>query len=81
MDWFVYYLVCADGSIYTGMTNDLDQRLRAHQEGRGARYTRARRPVRLARFERYSTRSQAASREARVKRLPRVRKLDLLRPR
>ena len=44
----VYMLACADGSLYTGWTNDLSARLQAHQEGRGAKYTRSRLPVRLA---------------------------------
>ena len=47
MTWWVYILRCADGTLYTGATNDLDRRLAAHNAGRGAKYTRARRPVAL----------------------------------
>ena len=76
--WVVYYLRCADGSIYTGITNDLSRRLEAHNTGLGARYTRSRLPVRLIGFEPFKTRSDAASREWHVKRLSRDEKIGLL---
>jgi putative endonuclease len=77
--WYVYFLRCSDDSIYTGMTNDLKKRVRAHNEGRGARYTRSRRPVELAGYWRFRSRSRAASREAGFKSLPRQEKLRALR--
>jgi len=77
--WIVYMLRCRDGSLYTGITNDLPQRLRRHTEGTASAYTRARRPVRLVYEERQLSRSAAQRREAALKRLPRVAKLALLR--
>lgn len=75
---FVYMLRCADGSLYTGWTTDLEQRLAAHNSGRGSKYTRSRLPVELVYWERCETRGQAMSREARIKRLRREEKLALL---
>ncbi len=76
--WYVYYLRCADGTIYTGITNDLEKRLQTHNDGRGAKYTRSRLPARLIGFESYATRALAASREWHVKRLSRDEKIGLL---
>ena len=74
---FVYLLRCADKTIYTGWTYDLPQRVRAHQTGRGARYTRTRRPIRLIYWEQLPSRREAMRRELAVKRWPRARKLAL----
>ena len=74
----VYILQCADGSLYTGWTTDLQQRLMAHNSGQGARYTRGRRPVRVAYREEQPTRSAAQKREAAIRRLSRVDKLRLI---
>jgi len=74
----VYILECADGTLYTGWTTDLERRLRAHNSGRGARYTRGRRPVRLAYREEQSDRSAAQRREAAIRRLSRADKLKLV---
>jgi putative endonuclease len=71
-------LRCRDGSLYTGVTNDLSRRLAAHGAGTGARYTRARLPVRLVYREARATRGAALRREAAIKRLPRAAKLALL---
>ena len=78
MTWWVYILRCADGTLYTGATNDLDRRLAAHNAGRGAKYTRARRPVALVYREAAADKSAALQREAAIKRLDRVRKLALI---
>ncbi len=78
MSWVVYMLRCADGSLYTGITNHLARRLAAHRAGTASRYTRARRPVRLVYQERRRTRSAALKREAAIKRLPRAAKLAML---
>jgi len=77
--WWVYLLRCADGSLYTGITTDLERRLAEHNgDGpAGARYTRSRRPVQLAWCEATATRSEASQREAAIKRLDRARKLAL----
>ena len=74
----VYILECADGTLYTGWTTDLERRLQAHNSGRGARYTRGRRPVRLAYREEQSDRSAAQRREAAIRRLSRADKLKLV---
>ena len=68
---------CRDGSLYTGATNDVAARVKAHNEGRGARYTRVRRPVRLLWVHRSNSRSNALSLEARLKQLSRVEKLEV----
>ena len=73
----VYMLRCADGSLYTGWTNDLEKRLAAHQSGRGCKYTRSRLPVELAYCEACQSRQEAMSREWHIKRLPREEKLRL----
>lgn len=72
--WTVYLLRCGDGSLYTGITNDLPKRLLTHAAGKGSRYTRSRLPVRLAYAEPQPTQSAALRREAAIKRLTRSRK-------
>jgi putative endonuclease len=75
--WCTYLLWCADGSLYTGATNDLSARIDRHNAGKGARYTRSRGPVRLARVFYRPDRGAALSTEALIKRLPRAEKLRL----
>ncbi len=78
--WFVYMLECADGTIYTGCTTDVERRVREHNTSpRGAKYTRSRRPVRLLIAFPMHSRSDAQREEIRVKRLPRTEKLRLVR--
>ena len=77
-EWLVYILRCQDDTLYTGITNDLKNRLQAHKEKRGARYTRARLPVTLVYQENASSRSQASRREAAIKKLTRQKKLNLI---
>jgi putative endonuclease len=77
-DAFVYILRCRDGSLYTGWTNDVARRLAAHQAGTASRYTASRRPVELALAMPMSDRRAALREEARIKRLTRAQKLDLL---
>ncbi len=76
--WFVYIVRCADGSLYTGITNDLAARVKKHNAGKGAKYTRSRCPVKLVWRERKSSASAARRREAMIKKLPRADKLALL---
>ena len=71
---FVYILRCADDTLYTGWTTDLAAREKAHNEGRGARYTAGRRPVRIVYTETCETRSDAQKREAAIKRWGRTKK-------
>ncbi len=66
---YVYMVECADGSLYTGWTTDLKQRIEAHNQKKGAKYTRSRLPVRLVYFEEYTNKSEALKREAAIKRL------------
>ncbi len=76
--WLVYILRCADATLYTGITTDLDRRLEAHNLGRGAKYTRARLPVELIYREGAASRSEASRREAEIKRLSRREKISLI---
>lgn len=65
--WFLYLVECRDGSLYTGITNDLERRVREHNDGSASRYTRSRRPVRLRYSERCENRSAALMRELAVR--------------
>ena len=76
--WYVYILQCADDTLYTGITNHLQQRLDAHNAGNGAKYTRGRGPVRLLHCEAYETHSEALKREYAVKQFTRQQKLMLI---
>jgi len=78
VDAWVYVLRCADGSLYTGWTIDLERRIMAHASGRGARYTRSRLPVELVGALGMSDSRAARREEARIKRLPRQQKLELI---
>ena len=69
---------CRDGSLYTGYTNDLDNRIETHNSGRGAKYTRSRLPVELVYFEEFSAKEEAMSREWHIKRLKRLQKEKLI---
>lgn len=75
---YVYILECADGTLYTGWTNDLTARLAAHNSGRGAKYTRGRAPVKLVFSEVFDDRSEALGYEAALKKLTRTEKLNLI---
>lgn len=77
-DWTVYMLRCADDTIYTGIARDADKRLDAHNSGKGAKYTRARRPVQMIWSEPADCRSTASKREYAIKRLRRREKLALI---
>lgn len=77
-DNFTYILRCADGTLYTGWTNDLKKRLQAHNNGTGAKYTRTRRPVKLLYFEAFQTKEEAMRREWQIKQMTRVEKLKLV---
>jgi len=75
---YVYILRCADGTLYCGWTTDLEARLATHNSGKGAKYTRSRRPVELVYSEAYEDRHDALSREWHIKRMTRQEKLALL---
>lgn len=78
-DWSVYVLRCGDGSLYTGIAKDVAARVKRHNGGKGAAYTRTRLPVKLLHCEGGLTRSEALIREARIKAMPRPRKMEFLR--
>lgn len=75
---FTYILKCSDGSLYTGWTNDLERRVKAHNAGKGAKYTKSRRPVEVVYFEAFSTKQEAMRREWEIKQLSRVEKCKLI---
>jgi putative endonuclease len=81
MAWFVYIVRCRDGSLYTGATNDVTRRVKAHSDGKGARYTRSRRPVSLVWSRRTRDKRAALRLEHRIKQLARAEKLALVRAR
>ncbi len=74
----VYILLCTDGSLYTGVAKDVAKRFLQHQQGTGARYTKAHRPVRIVYVERKRTRATALKREYAIKQLTRDQKLQLI---
>ena len=76
---YTYILEYADGTLYCGWTNDLDRRVAAHNAGKGAKYTKSRRPVVLKYYESFSTRQEAMRREWEIKQLSRKEKLELVR--
>lgn len=75
--WVVYILECGDGTLYTGITDDMERRLRLHAQGKGAKYTRGRGPLTLRYREQCPDHSTALKREAQIKRLARKEKLAL----
>lgn len=77
MSWCCYLLQCADGTLYCGISNDIDKRLAVHNAGEGAKYTRSRLPVKLLYSEACADRSVASKREREIKALPRAAKLAL----
>jgi putative endonuclease len=77
MQYYAYFARCNDGSLYAGYTTDLDKREKAHNEGKGARYTRVRRPIRIVYSEQFKTRSEAQKREYEFKQLPKKDKESL----
>ena len=75
---YVYLVRCADSTLYCGWTTDLEKRVRAHNSGQGAKYTRSRRPVKLVYAEEFEEKQEALSREWHLKRLSRAEKLRLI---
>jgi len=78
MTWSVYLLRCGDGTLYCGIALDVEARLKQHQEGKGAKYTRGRGPLKLVYREACDSKAEALRRECQIKQLPRRRKLALL---
>lgn len=76
---YTYIVKCSDGSFYTGWTNNVEKRVKAHNEGKGAKYTKSRRPVELIYYEEFQTKEEAMSREYTIKRMTRQKKELLVR--
>lgn len=75
---YTYIIECNDGTYYTGWTNNLDRRLKAHNDGKGAKYTKTRRPVTLIYYEIFETKEQAMRREYEIKQMNRRQKEKLI---
>ena len=75
---YTYIVRCSDETLYTGWTNNLEKRMQAHNSGKGAKYTKIRRPVELVYFEEYDTKQEAMKREYAIKQLSREKKLALI---
>ena len=75
---YTYMVKCSDGTLYTGWTTDLEHRVKAHNDGEGAKYTRSRRPVELVYYEEYATKAEAMNREYSIKQLTRKQKEKLI---
>lgn len=75
---YTYIVECSDGTLYTGWTNDIEKRIKVHNAGKGAKYTRCRTPVKLVYLEESDTKQQAMSREAKIKHLSRQEKEKLI---
>lgn len=75
---YVYILKCSDDTLYTGWTNNLNKRVETHSKGKGAKYTRARLPIKLVYYEEYTDKISAQKREYEIKQLTRKEKLDLI---
>ena len=75
---YTYIVECADGSLYCGWTNNLEKRIADHNAGRGAKYTKARLPVKLVYHETFDTKEEAMSREWHIKQLSREKKMELI---
>lgn len=75
---YTYILKCKDGSLYTGWTNNLDKRIADHNAGKGAKYTKSRRPVELVYYESFDTKEDAMKREYEIKKMKRSEKIELL---
>ena len=77
MTYYVYVILCEDGTFYTGYTKDLERRMKLHMEGKGARYTKTHSPKKLVHFEEFGSRAEAMKRERTIKKLNHNRKSEL----
>lgn len=78
MSYFIYILLCTDGSLYTGSTNDIEKRFKDHLAGHGARYTKSHEPVKIVYQEEFATKSEALKRESEIKSWPRKMKQNMI---
>ena len=77
-NWFVYILECKDGSLYTGITNDVEKRFIEHKNGRGGKYTNSHRPIKIVFVENFKSKGEALKREYQIKSWPRKKKIKLI---
>ena len=75
---YTYIVRCKDGTLYTGCTNDIEKRIKAHNEGKGAKYTKSRRPVKLVYYEEFQTKEEAMKREYAIKHMRRKEKEKII---
>ncbi len=78
MSFYVYVILCVDGSFYTGYTKNIDTRIKLHESGKGARYTKMHKPQKVAYLELFDSRAQAMKREKQIKKLNHQQKLNLI---
>lgn len=78
MIYFTYILKCSDDTLYTGYTNNIEKRIKMHNSGKGAKYTRGRTPVELVYYEVFDTKKEALKREYSIKKLHRNKKLEII---
>jgi len=76
--WYIYILLCSDNSLYTGSTNDLGKRFLNHQNGKGGKYTRSHKPLKIIHTEEFATKSEALKREIEIKSWTRAKKIQIL---
>jgi putative endonuclease len=77
--YYVYILLCSDNSLYTGSTNDVEKRFKDHLAGRGARYTKSHKPIKIVYRKKFTTKSDALKREAEIKKWSKAKKEELVR--
>lgn len=77
--YYIYIAECGDGTLYTGYTVDLEKRIQAHNEGKGAKYTRGRAPIVLKYYEEFNSKNDALKRESEIKKYTKAKKVDLVR--
>jgi len=76
--YYIYILLCQDGSHYTGSTNNIKKRFKDHLKGRGARYTKSHKPIKIVYREKFASKSEALKREAKIKNWPKAKKIALI---
>lgn len=76
--WYIYILLCSDNSLYTGISDDPQKRFLVHQQGKGSKYTRSHKPLKILYLEKFQTKSEALKRELEIKSWPRAKKIKTL---
>ncbi|MBP1927000.1 putative endonuclease [Sedimentibacter acidaminivorans] len=76
--YYIYIAECGDGTLYTGFTVDLEKRIKVHNKGKGAKYTRGRTPLVLKYYEEFDSKNDALRRESEIKKLKKIKKIELI---